>query len=328
MDADFAILSFKNSLHGSASCRPTVSRLAKLTGARCLSIQYRLAPQYPFPAALLDVMLVYLSLLDPAPGSYHDPVEASSIVLAGDSAGAALCLSLIQVILDLKKKTNMGPSIRLHNRNVGVEMPAGLAMLSVAGDMIQALPSWMENGKFDILRDVPPTAQPWFPKDSVWPSDPPRWDPYCYDSALCHPLVASATASSWAGAPPMWIACGQERLADGAKIIAQTAAQDGVPVSWEQYQSMPHTWAQIFPQWPQSIQCFESWARACKQFGEGGKNARESYGRYIKAGDGGTEAVRVQELTSLTPAKALELMNDSRREKRQGLGHISLKASL
>ena len=91
---------------------------------------------------------------------------------------------------------------------------------------------------------------------------------------------------------------------------------------------MPHTWVPIFPQWPQPTQCFESWARACKQFGEGGKVTRGSYGLYIKAGDGGTEALRVQELTSLTPAKVLELMNESRRKKRQGIGHISLKTSL
>ena len=82
-------------------------------------------------------------------------------------------------------------------------------MLIVDGDMIHALPSWTKK-KLDILRDVPSTAQPWFPKDSAWPSDPPRWDPYCYDSAQA--LVAHATASSWAGAPPMWIACGHERL--------------------------------------------------------------------------------------------------------------------
>ena len=186
----------------------------------------------------------------------------------------------------------------------------------------------MENGKYDILRDVPPTALPWFPKDSVWPSDPPRWDPYCYDSALSHPLVAPATALSWAGAPAMWLACGQERLADGVKIIAQTAARDGVPVLWEQYQSMPHTWAQVFPQWPQSVRCFESWAQACKRFGEGGKIRKESYSKNIKAWDGEAEVVRVQELTSLTLVKARETMNEKRREKQQSTGNKRIKASL
>ena len=300
-----------------------------LTGARCLSIQYRLAPQYPFPAALLDVMLVYLSLLDPAPGSYHDPVEASSIILAGDSAGANICLSFIQVMLELKKQTNMDPTIRFHNRNVAVQMPAGITLLSVDGDKTQALPSWIENGKYDILRDVPPTAQPDFPKDSIWPSDPPRTDPYCHDSALCHPLISPAAAVSWAGAPPMWIACGQERLADAAKIIARTAAQDGVCVLWEEYQSMPHTWAQIFPRWPQSIQCFASWAQACKRFGEGGNIGGESHGRYIKVENGKIEMISVQGLTSLTPAKALEAMNKKRRGKQQHVvGDKGIKASL
>lgn len=298
-----------------------------LTGARCLSIQYRLAPQYPFPAALLDVMLVYLNLLDPAPGSYHDPVEASSIVFAGDSAGASLCLSLIQVMLELKRMM-IHASIRFHNRNVVVQLPAGLTLLSIAGDMTQALPSWLENGTYDILREVPPVSQPEFPRDSIWPSDPPRSEPYCHDSALCHPLIAPAAAVSWAGAPPMWIACGQERLADSAKIIAQTAARDGVRVLWNEYQSMPHTWAQIFPRWPQSVHCFERWAQACKQFGEDGEVPRESYGRYIEVENGKTRPINVQELTSLTPAKALEAMNAKYREERQVRRDKDTKASL
>lgn len=112
-----------------------------LADARCLTIHYRLAPQYPFPAALLDIILVYLHFLDPAPGSYHDPVQASSIILAGDSAGASLCLALIQVMLELKRKTTMDPSIRFHNHNIAIQMPAGITLLSVLGDMTQALPS-------------------------------------------------------------------------------------------------------------------------------------------------------------------------------------------
>ena len=137
----------KNSLHGSASCRPTVSRLTKLIRARCLSSKYKLAPQYPFPAALLDIMLVYLSVLDPAPGSYHDPIEASSIVLAGDSADVILCFSLIQVILDMKKKQSWILQYVLHNRNIDVKIPAGLTMFSMAGEMIEASPSWIKTGK-------------------------------------------------------------------------------------------------------------------------------------------------------------------------------------
>lgn len=107
-----------------------------------------------------------------------------------------------------------------HNYSVEILMPAGVTLLSVVRDLTQALPSWMENGKYDILGNAPPTAQPGFPMDNIWPSDPPRSEPYCHDTLLCHPLVAPAAAMSWAGAPPMWIACGQERLADSAKIVA------------------------------------------------------------------------------------------------------------
>lgn len=91
---------------------------------------------------------------------------------------------------------------------------------------------------------------------------------------------------------------------------------------------MPHTWGQIFPQWPQSIQCFESWAQACKQFGEGGEIPKESHGRYIMAKDGKTEILSVQDLTSLTPTKVLEAMSEKRRQKRQVIGDKSLKAFL
>ena len=316
------------SLNGVASCRPIVSRLCALTGARCLSVQYRLAPQNPFPAALLDVMLVYLSLLYPPADSYHDPVEASSIVLAGDSSGASLCLSLIQVLIGLQKNHGAGSSIGFHNRNVTVQMPAGLTLLSVAGEITQALPSWAENGEYDILRNAPPTAQPDFPQDSIWPSQPPRSDPYCHDSALCHPLVAPVVAGSWAGAPPMWIACGQERLADSAKVIAQRAVQDGTIVLWDEYQSMPHTWPQIFPRWPQSVHCFESWAQACKKFADGDVFPKESVGRYIKAENMEIESVNVHELTPLTPTDAMEVMKEKCRSRRPFIGEKSTKASL
>ena len=191
-------------------------------------------------------------------------------------------------------------------------LPAGLAVLSVAGELIGALPSWAENGNHDFLREVSPLAQPSFPSDHIWPSDPPRYEPYCDNSALCHPLVALAAATSWEGAPPMWMACGQERLADSSKVIAQTAAQQDVSVLWEQYEAMPHTWAQVFPAWPQSTRCIESWARACQVFAEG-KNQISSSGIVIEAQTMKEKDVSVVALTELTPAKALMLVEEKRR---------------
>ena len=78
-------------LHGGAyylcdpsTHRPMTKRLAKLTGGRCYSIRYRLAPQNPFPAALLDALVSYLTLLYPPPNAFHESVDAKHIVFAGD----------------------------------------------------------------------------------------------------------------------------------------------------------------------------------------------------------------------------------------------------
>ena len=78
-------------LHGGAyylcdpsTHRATVKRLVKLTGGRGYSVRYRLAPQHPFPAALLDAFVSYLTLLYPPPGAWHEPVQPEHIIIAGD----------------------------------------------------------------------------------------------------------------------------------------------------------------------------------------------------------------------------------------------------
>lgn len=61
--------------------------LAKGCGGRVFSLRYRLAPQNPFPAALVDAVLAYKYLIDPPEGALHRPVDPSKIIIAGDSAG-------------------------------------------------------------------------------------------------------------------------------------------------------------------------------------------------------------------------------------------------
>ena len=206
------------------------------------------------------------------------------------------------------------PTIRFRGRRITIPLPAGVTALSPAGDITQALPSWKENADFDIFRDVSPMAQPSFPADDIWSSSPPRSDPYCDNSYLCHPLVALSTVKAWKGAPPMWTACGQERLADSAKITARTAAKQGVPVLWEQYLRMPHTWAQIFPSWPQSARCLEQWADACLQFSGQADCTHTSSGTVVE--DDGVTArnVTLEELAQLTPMDAKMLIEERCKE--------------
>lgn len=67
-----------------ATHRPATKKIAKLTGGRCYSVRYRLAPQNPFPAALIDALQSYLTLLYPPPEALHEAVKPENIVFAGD----------------------------------------------------------------------------------------------------------------------------------------------------------------------------------------------------------------------------------------------------
>lgn len=106
------------------------------------AINYRLAPQYPFPCAVHDLLAACklstlvatvcarsnrpldLFLIRPPPGASHCPVKPSHIVIAGDSAGGGLSLALLQVI-----------------RDAGLPMPAGGVLVSPWCDLTHSFPS-------------------------------------------------------------------------------------------------------------------------------------------------------------------------------------------
>src|SRR5262249_30587404 len=68
--------------------RGLVSRLATATGARGLSVDYRLGPEHPFPAAVDDALAAYRWLV-------RGGADPGRIVVAGDSAGGGLPLALL-----------------------------------------------------------------------------------------------------------------------------------------------------------------------------------------------------------------------------------------
>ena len=87
------------------------SRLARAVDARCLTIDYRLAPEHPYPAAFEDACAAYRWLL-------RNGAEPSDILLSGESAGAGLALALA---LMLKDK--------------GEALPAGIIAISPFSDL-------------------------------------------------------------------------------------------------------------------------------------------------------------------------------------------------
>lgn len=227
-----------------------------MTRGCCVSIRYRLAPQHPFPAALVDLVATYLSLLRPGLGCLHDAIPASQIVLAGDSAGANLCLSLVQLILQLHGRGTPASTIPL---------PAGVAVFSAWTDLTLSLPSMLTNenrdyfGKADALDRVPPC--------DVWPTDPPRGTLYTDISKLCHPLASPIIAEDWTGAPPMWFACGEEMLLDDSRVLAQRAATQDCTIVFTEYEAMPHCFQFLLnmPQTEHSLQACADFCRACTE---------------------------------------------------------------
>lgn len=106
--------------------RYQMQRHARKLKARCLAPRYRLAPQFPFPCGLLDSLAAYLYLLDS-----YDP---SCIVVAGDSAGGGMVLSLLVVL-----------------RDRGIPLPAGGILLSPWVDLMHSFPSISGDGKLDYI---------------------------------------------------------------------------------------------------------------------------------------------------------------------------------
>jgi|GEM_PF-239351 len=106
------------------SHRAMVSHLCHHLGITILFIDYRLAPEYPFPAALDDILEVYHGVLEETP--------SGDISLMGDSAGGGLAISLIS---------------RLHMN--GISLPGSLVMLSPWIDLRCSSPSMTENAEKD-----------------------------------------------------------------------------------------------------------------------------------------------------------------------------------
>jgi acetyl esterase/lipase len=73
--------------------RELVSRISRASGVRCLSVDYRLAPEHPYPAAVEDAKAAYRYLLDSG-------VAPSRIAIAGDSAGGGLTLATLLALRD------------------------------------------------------------------------------------------------------------------------------------------------------------------------------------------------------------------------------------
>ncbi|KAJ3474649.1 hypothetical protein NLG97_g9749 [Lecanicillium saksenae] len=251
------------------SHRPFVKQLCKRTGGRLYSVRYRLSPQAVFPAALLDAFVSYLTLLYPPPGAYHTPVKPEHLVIAGESAGGNLTMSLLQLLLELRR-TNV--RVAWFGEDHEIPLPAGAACNSPWLDVTHSfIPhSGSKPLKYDILWEPDPEGS-WQKNpcpDHIWPANPPRRNYYAEDHLVMHPLVSiiGTRPADWAGAPPIYICAGWEQLGMESRVFARRiATQTKVPIVFEEYAAMPHCFAMILPKTPAAAHCYDKWASFMKR---------------------------------------------------------------
>lgn len=306
-------------LCGFGSHRVNVSKLAKACNGRAFSVAYRLAPQAAFPSQLLDALNSYLYLMYPPPGSLHEPVPASEIVLAGDSAGGNLAFALLQLLLQLhrtKPASATNPTVRYHGKDVEVPLPAGASANSGWFDITRSMPSLESNAKYDYLPAANhDDAVSSFLHDDVWPTTPPRGDIFCDLSMLVHPLVSPIAAKDWSGAPPLWIETGEELLTDEDCVVAVAAVSQGVTVQWEQYEAMPHCFGMLLPTLANSSRCMKSWGDFCRRCVEG---EVKTNGTWIAVKTGAEKEVDIAQVSSITYSDALVRMKEAQARRAKG----------
>ena len=196
-------------LHGGAYAIGTAassvglaSDLARRAGARLVTVDYRLAPEHPYPAAIDDAVAAYRGLLDSG-------VAASAIAVAGESAGAGLAAATLVAL-----------------KHAGLPQPSAAVLMSpwadltLSGDSISAkaaadpalTPEGLRRRAIDYVADGDRTAE------------------------LVSPIFADLT-----GLPPPLIQAGSHEilLNDATRLAARAAAAD-VAVTLEVTPGVPH----------------------------------------------------------------------------------------
>ena len=230
-----------------------ILRIARKFGGFAFAVNYRKAPQFPFPCALQDCLAAYLYLIRPPPDAKHPPVDPSRIVIAGDSAGGGLTLGVLQLLRDL-----------------GLPLPSGAVLLSPWCDLTHSFPSILQNTKTDYIPPYsfihkPSTLWPLskdtglFERKSIFSLGARRHarraearvpqgsemerlvslqlpngrsmpitsqiQLYATNAQLFHPLCSPALSGSLGGLPPLYVIAGNnEVLRDEIVYVAHKAA--------------------------------------------------------------------------------------------------------
>ena len=185
------------------------SQVGRRTDAKVISVDYRLAPEHPYPAAVDDALAAYEALL-------HDGVAPSDIAFAGESAGGGLAMATL-----------------VNARDRGLPLPAAAFAMSPYADLTLA------GTTMETRREVDPLLSPEALRARI--ADYTAG----HDTALglISPLFADLS-----GLPPLIIQAGtHEVLLDDAVRLARQAATADVQVTLDITPGVPHVFQTFYP---------------------------------------------------------------------------------
>ncbi len=195
-----------------ATYRHFTWRIATAARARLLVLDYRLAPEHPFPAALDDALAAYRWLAANAAGRH---------VVMGDSAGGGLALALL-----------------LRLRDAGLAPPDAAVVLSPWTDLALTGASLQTNAEADPMLNA--DDLPAFAADYLAGADPRN--PYA------SPLYGDPTGLP----PTLIHVGGDEILYDDAVRMAEKMRTAGCAVELRIWPRMPHVWHLLAPMLPEA----------------------------------------------------------------------------
>jgi acetyl esterase/lipase len=185
------------------------SQVGRRTRAKVVSVDYRLAPEHPYPAAVEDALAAYEGLLDSG-------VAPSDIAFAGESAGGGLAVATM-----------------VNARDRGLPLPAAALVMSPYVDLTLA------GASMESRREVDPLLSP----EALQARVPDYTAGQDAALGLISPVFADLS-----GLPPLIIQAGtHEVLLDDALRLAQRAAGADVEVTLEITPGVPHVFQAYQP---------------------------------------------------------------------------------
>ncbi|MEE6269813.1 alpha/beta hydrolase [Streptomyces diastatochromogenes] len=215
--------------------------LVARTGLGAYSLDYRLAPEHPFPAAIEDGLSAYRALLDRG----EDP---SAIVVAGDSAGGGLAVTTC-----------------LAARDAGLPLPAALLAFSPGTDATRT------GASMDTKEDLDPI----FTRAALEHTGAM----YLAGADPRQPLLSPAVHADLTGLPPMLIQVGtNEMLLDDSTRLAARASAAGVDVILDVTADVPHVFQSFAGVLDEADEALDRAALFLRQRFRGGGGPRTSVG--------------------------------------------------